>query len=115
MPCLTIATNARIGNAESFNRAATELVSEITGKAAAYCMVVTHAEAAMAFGGSGEPAAFMELRAIGLDEGSTDAFSARLCAFAREELGVAPKRVFIVFHNVPRQLWGYDGGNMVKD
>jgi phenylpyruvate tautomerase PptA (4-oxalocrotonate tautomerase family) len=87
---------------------ASQLVAHALNKPEDYVMVSLEPAAPMMFAGKTAPAAFLELRAIGLPVGKTAELSRVLCGFAETELGIAQDRVFINFADVPAQLWGWN-------
>ena len=110
MPVLKVQTNVEITEKEAFMQEATTLLSEVLGKPTGYIMVIPEGESDLMFGGSTEPAAFLELKSIGLPENDTARISAALCGFVEEKLGVPPDRIYIEFANAERHLFGWNGG-----
>ena len=87
----------------------TRIVAEVLGKSPRYVMVVCESEA-IALGGSREPAAFLDVRAIGgLDEDTNAELTRALCDLLHDTAGIATDRVFATFTDVPRTDWGWDG------
>jgi phenylpyruvate tautomerase len=111
MPLLTIQTNVNVpeGKRDAMLKRASRTVAQQLGKPEGYMMVSLEAERPMVFAGTSEPAAFMDLRAIGLPAGKTGQLAALLCDLAKAELGVAKERVYINFTDVPANLWGWNG------
>ena len=111
MPLLKIQTNARVPNdkRDALLQKASRAVAQQLGKPEAYMMVSLETERPMMFAGKAEPAAFMDLKAIGLPAGKTAQLSALLCDLAKSELGVPQDRVYINFADVPPNLWGWNG------
>lgn len=112
MPLLRIQTNVALapGAGEALIRGASSAVAAALGKPERYVMVILDAAPAMLFAGTSEPAAFLELRSIGLPGKRTEELSAVLTELATTELGVAGERVYINFQDVPRHLWGWNAG-----
>jgi len=112
MPYLLIQTNrdldddARGGLMERASR----LVAERLGKPERYVMVAVHAPVPMLFAGSDAPAAYVELKSIGLPADGTAALSAAVCGLLEEALTVPRDRIYIEFADAPRHLWGWNGG-----
>lgn len=111
MPFLKIQTNTKLPDdrRDALLRKASRAVAQQLGKPEDYMMVSVEAERPMMFAGTSEPAAFMDLRAIGLPVGKTKQLAALLCDLAEAELGVAKERVYINFTDVPANLWGWNG------
>lgn len=111
MPLLRIQTNTKLTDdkRDALLKKASRAVAQALGKPEDYMMVSLETDRPMMFAGSQVPAAFLDLRAIGLPTGQTEQLSALLCDLARTELGVAKERVYINFANVPANLWGWNG------
>ena len=111
MPLLKIQTNTKVSNdkRDALLQKASRAVAQQLGKPEAYMMVSLETERPMMFAGNAEPAAFMDLKAIGLPAGKTAQLSALLCDMAKSELGVPADRVYINFADVPPNLWGWNG------
>lgn len=111
MPLLKIQTNVVVpdGNCDALLKKISRTIAQQLGKPEHYMMVSLDSEQPMVFAGKSEPAAFMELRAIGLPAGKTGQLAASLCDLAQAELGVAKDRVYINFTDVPADLWGWNG------
>lgn len=112
MPYLNIQTNQPL-SAEAETKllaAASRHVAEALGKSEQYVMVAVQAPVPMQFAGSKEPAACLELKSIGLPEADTPVLSAGLCELIGQQLDIDPARIYIEFTNIPRALWGWNGG-----
>jgi hypothetical protein len=111
MPTLLIHTNADLSAIDrpAFLGAASQTVADLLGKPERYVMVLLNRCTDMCFGGDDAPTAYVELKSLGLPEQQTPAFSAALCGFLEQRLGVPPGRVYIEFASPPRHLFGYDG------
>jgi len=110
MPLLSIRTNVSLTPEQRADtlRAASHTVADMLGKPEAY--VMTHLEdgAALLFAGSDAPAAYLELKSLGLPEHEAARFSAALCALMQKHLGVEPARTYIEFASPARHLWGWN-------
>ena len=110
MPTLLIKTNAPLpADPEPLLKDASAAVAKLLGKPESYVMVLLEPPTAMCFGADTAPAAYLELKSLGLPEDRTPALSAALCGFVAEHLGVPQNRVYIEFASPPRHLFGYDG------
>jgi phenylpyruvate tautomerase len=89
---------------------ASKAVAAELGKPEEYMMVSLEGAVPMLFGGTEEPCAFLELRAIGLPKAKTAKLSQLLCGMVETELGVRRNRVYVNFADVPANLWGWNGG-----
>ena len=111
MPLLRIQTNVSVsaGSSEALLRKATNWVVTELNKPIDYVQVVFEPGACLAFAGTTEPAAFIELRALGLPQDKTSALATSLCRLVGDELKIAPARIFLNFLDVPPHLWGWNG------
>ncbi len=109
MPVLKVQTNAVIEDREGFMQEATSLLSGILHKPAQYIMVIPESGTEMMFAGSREPAAWVELKSIGLPEEETAELSSAICSFLEKKLGVPQDRIYIEFSNAERHLFGWNG------
>lgn len=111
MPLLRISTAKQVA-AEDQEKLLTDvsaLVAEGVGKPVGYVMTQFERLETMTFGGSADPACFLQLKSIGLPEAKTKELSATLCEFVEERLGVPSSRVYIEFVDAPRTMWGFNG------
>ena len=108
MPILKIQTNTSLDDAESFRKEASSFVSEMLGKPENYVMIVLEQSDIM-FAGKNDPAAWMELKSIGLPEDRTADFSEKLCDFILEKTGIPKARIYIEFTSTERNMLGWDG------
>jgi hypothetical protein len=58
---------------------------------------------------TGEPAAFAELRGIGLPVSKTGELSRLICELIESGLGVPRQRIYINFADIPASQWGWNG------
>lgn len=111
MPYLRIQTNQALSpeQAEALARTTSASVAEALGKPEQYMMVGVTPDATMTFGGTTEPAAFVELNSIGLPAAQTSELSALLCDLIKAGTGIQKDRIYINFSDVPRASWGWNG------
>ena len=112
MPYLLIRTSAGDNSTDNTTLLgeASRLIAGQLGKPERYVMVSLEAGVPMLFGGSAEPAVYMELKSIGLPESRTAELSAALAQFATTHLGIPAERVYIEFADAARHMWGFNGG-----
>lgn len=112
MPYLRIQTNVERepGDAQPVLLRASKLVAGMVGKPEKYVMAALEAGQPMVFGGSEAPAAYLELKSIGLPRGRTEEFSRVLCEFVSEEFGIRKERIYIEFADAQGAMWGWNGG-----
>ena len=88
--------------------AASQRIASELGKPERYMMVALASNPAMLFAGTDEPAAFVELKSIGLPAGRTKALSQVLCSLLQDCAGIAPARVYIEFTDAAGGFWGWN-------
>ena len=71
-------------------------------------MASLQAGQAMRFGGSEEPAAVFELKALGLPAEKADELTRILCELSSNVLKVEKSRTYVTFENVERGMWGWN-------
>lgn len=59
----------------------------------------------MMFAANDAPAAYLEMKSIGLPEDSTAELSVSLCRLTSKSLNIDPGRIYIEFINAERHLW----------
>lgn len=109
MPYLSIQTNINEADTQPLLRKASQLTAEQLGKPESYVMVALRPPVPMLFAGSDAPAAYLELKSIGLPEDKTRQLSQALCHLVHQELGIEMDRVYIEFSNADRSMWGWNG------
>jgi len=111
MPYLKIQTNQAIETATQVElmQQASQRVAEALSKPERYVMVALQPETPLLFAGNDAPAAYLELKSIGLPDEATASLSATLCGFVTEALEIPQERIYIEFANAARHLWGWDG------
>lgn len=110
MPYLAITTNAPL-SAECESALAAEvskILADELGKPQSYTMVSVQPTRAMRFAGSEEPAAFLDLKSIGLPNDLGELALALTQGVCRH-VGIAASRVFIAFYDVPASRWAHEG------
>ena len=111
MPLLRIQTNVAVpeDKADALLSQGTDLIVNEMNKPREYVQVVVESEAVIAFAGTRDASAFVELRSLGLPEETAKILSEKICALLEAELAVSPARVFINFFDFPRPMWGWGG------
>lgn len=110
MPYLSIQTNQTVeaDRKPELLKKTSHTVAEILGKPESYVMIALQDSIPMSFAGNTDPAAYLELKSLGLPESSTASFSQALCNLLQSELAVPPERVYIEFAGPDRHMWGWD-------
>lgn len=111
MPLLKIQTNVEITPEQRLPlmKKASARVAELLGKPERYVMISLESGGALLFGGNDQPLAYLELKSIGLPDDLTKRLSSDLCQLISTELKIAPDRIYIEFHDAPRNMWGWNG------
>ncbi len=109
MPYLKIQTNQQIAQQDEVIKKVSGIIASQLGKSEKYVMVALEPDFRMSFAGSTEPAAFLQLKSIGLPESRTKEISSTLCGFLEKELGIPQNRIYIEFTDVERSYWGWNG------
>ncbi len=86
------------------------LLAREVGKPESYVMTSLVPRCDMTFGGSFDPACFVEIKNIGhFKPEQTKRISAKLCEMLQRSLGVSAGRIYIEFSDATGYLWGHDG------
>jgi phenylpyruvate tautomerase PptA (4-oxalocrotonate tautomerase family) len=111
MPFVSVETNLAIDTEKrkQFCKALSSAAAQAVGKPEQYVMALIRSDATLTFGGSEEPAAFVELKSIALAEAALKEISRRLCTLIEQELGVPPARIYIEFTSASGAWWGWNG------
>ena len=109
MPCLELTTNVRIQDRSALMRSLSDCVCAGLGKAETYMMVILKGETPMLFGGSEEPVAHLNLRALGLKDDAIRELAGKLTELVQERLGIESTRIYIVFMDADQGRWAIDG------
>ncbi|WP_456444962.1 phenylpyruvate tautomerase MIF-related protein [Thiolapillus sp.] len=112
MPLLTLNTNLALspGQRDTLPAMLSAEVSRLLGKPESYVMVIVEDNRLMTMGGTGEGAAYLKLKSLGLPENDTPNLSEALCNLISDTLDIATDRIYIEFFNPPRHMWGWNRG-----
>ena len=108
MPVLHITTNVTVADTSSLAKQASSLAADLLGKPESYVMVIVNGDNDLVFAGTDDPCAHLVLKSLGLPESETKNYSARLCAFIDQQLGVSPSRTYIEFVSPERHMFGWN-------
>jgi len=112
MPLLRISMSQKISETDQLEllKQGSSIVSEALGKSEQYVMTLFNAPVPITFGGSNDPAAFIEVKSIGhLSGENCNALCEKLSSLLQTQTGVHPDRVYLDFEDVPRNFWGWNG------
>ena len=104
-------TNARVADARQSEllAAASRILASQLGKPENSVMVSIAVDQRLAFAGSEEPAAFLELRSIRFPDAKRGSLCTELTDLIAEFCAIARNRIFLVMVDVDAKLWGHDG------
>ena len=104
MPFLSVTTNVRVDAAktEVLLTELTNLIVDKLNKPKDYVQVAVCGDQTMQFAGTSEPTAFLELRALGLDEEAAKSMTTALTKSIQSGLKISPNRMFLNLLDVPR-------------
>jgi len=110
MPYLKIQTNVKVeaGLKHDLLKAASQLVAKELGKPEDYVAVAIQPGEDFIFGGTDEPAAFVELKSLGFPGGKAKHLSGVICKMLKDKLQIDPGRVYIEMSDHPASFWGWN-------
>ncbi len=113
MPFVHVQTNQTVSHEDTaiFLEALTDLIADQLGKSKDYVQVMLEPGCPMAFGGTMDLTARIELRSLGLPEEGLATLTEQLCALVESKLYIRPSRTFINYFDHPRTHWGWNGKN----
>ena len=86
------------------------LIANEVGKPESYVMTSLVPRCDMTFGGTFEPACYVEIKNIGkFRPEQTKRISAKLCEMLHRSLDVSSARMYVEFSDASGYLWGHDG------
>ena len=113
MPYIQTTTNVAIpaDKAKAIKARMGEVIALIPGKSETWLMLSFHGEESMYFQGSDAPCAICGVKLYGRGtDAAYEKLTAALTAILREELGLAPDRVYVTYEEI--STWGWNGGNL---
>lgn len=116
MPYFSIETNKQID--ESVNlilmKKATKFLAEMMGKPEHVIMVTIKPGMPYVFGGTDDPAAFVQIKAVSLEKDKCSEFSKKVCEFIDSEISIPKNRIFIEFIDIDARIFGWNGSTLVS-
>ena len=109
LPYLKVESNQEVENKKDLIQKMSKFIAGELGKPESYVMVKLETDVNLSFGGSFDPAVFVELKSIGLPESKTGKLSGKICEFIEEELSVSQDRIYINFFDISGSNWGWNG------
>lgn len=112
MPYVSLTTNANISDAkaEGLLKELSAVVAAGSGKPEQYVQVAVSGGVNMYMAKSDAPAAYLDVKAVGLPEAVAKSLSGLLCGLVDRELGIPPDRVYISFASFAGSMWGFNSG-----
>lgn len=112
MPLIKVQTSVSTPDQTSVNKLLTGLSAELAkqlGKPESYVMTAFEPGVAMTFGGTFEPACYLEIKSIGtMSPAQTQAMSQEFCKRINQTLGVPVNRIYIEFADAKGSMWGWN-------
>ena len=116
MPYFSIETNQPIDanvNSELMKKA-TKFLAEVMEKPEHVIMVTIKPGMPYVFGGTDEPAAYVQIKAVALEKDKCPEFSRQVCDFLEAEISVPKDRVFIEFIDIDPTIFGFNGDTLAR-
>lgn len=111
MPSIRVTTNVELSDDQlpEHTRALSVLAAKITGKSEDYVLAIIEPGRSVTFGGTDEPAAYVEMGSLGMPEEDSASWARQICSFLDSTLDIPGERVYIRFESPPRHLFGWSG------
>ena len=111
MPYLSIQTNQSISQEKqnALLTAASEIVASQLGKPEDYVMAAIIQESPMIFARDRSPAAFVELRSIGVPDDKRNPVCSRLTELISAHTAIPSSRIYVVLADISPRFWGHQG------
>lgn len=113
MPYFSIETNKSVdGDVTRLMKKATKFLAEMMAKPEHVIMVTIKPGMPYLFGGTDDPTAFVQIKAVGLERDKCPEFSKQVCEFLDAEISVPKDRVFIEFIDIDPRIFGWNGNTL---
>ncbi len=112
MPLLRLQTSAAVPKVlrDELLYKLSETVARVLSKPETFMMVIVDDNKLMVMGGVADPAAFLEVRAVGqILPAQAKALSSALSELVGEQLKIVPSRIYLNFQDFDGSMWGYNG------
>jgi phenylpyruvate tautomerase len=116
MPYFNIETNQPIDATSSSDlmKKATGFLAGMMGKPEHVIMVTIKTGMPYLFGGTDEPTAYVQIKAVALVKDKCPEYSKQVCDFLEDEIGVPADRVFIEFIDIDPKIFGFNGSTLAS-
>jgi phenylpyruvate tautomerase PptA (4-oxalocrotonate tautomerase family) len=110
MPYFKIETNREMDDIarETFLAGASSFCAKLLGKPDESVMVSLYPTAAMRFQANENPAAYVEIKGIGLAREKCAEYAESVCEHLQETLGIAPQRIYIEFTDIDPKMFAWN-------
>ncbi len=106
----TSVTNPAAGDVETLLKSLSTSLAKHTKKPESYVMTSFEAGVPMTFGGTLDPACYIEIKSVGtMSAAQTEAMSQDFCQQIAQTLGVPANRTYIEFADAKGYQWGWNG------
>jgi phenylpyruvate tautomerase len=111
VPYFSVQTNQTMTPTEerAFTSQAVDHLEALLGKSRAYIMVSLQSGQSLVFGGNSAPAAYVQLKSIGLEASQCPDLAQAISEMLEARLSLPPDRVYIEFHSIDRALFAWNG------
>jgi phenylpyruvate tautomerase len=110
MPYIKIETSKKLDEPaiEELLTKTTAFISTLLDKPEQYIMISINQGTPIMFSNNIGPAAYVELKSIGLNHNKCEEFSRNICGFIEKELEIPPDRVYIEFCALNGKMFGWN-------
>ena len=111
MPCLTISLNISLTEEQQqlLSKNLSNVVATILSNPESYVMVIVQPTKVISMASNHQPASYMKLKSLGLNEQQTSLYAEQLYKVLEQHLNINQQRIYIEFHNGQRHLWAWNG------
>jgi phenylpyruvate tautomerase len=111
MPYLSIQTNKPLRDEQqtALLDAASKIVASKLEKPEAYVMACLLPAVRMTFAGQDDPAAFLEVRSIGIPDSTRNSLTAALTDLVARSCEIKTDRIYVVLADIQAQFWALKG------
>ena len=108
MPYLNIRFSEKVTNKKEILSKLSKFISDELHKPEKYVMISFETDVCMSLGAYEKQALFIEFKSIGFTK-DVKVLSELLCDFMERELNISKDRIYIVFSDIDKSLWGWNG------
>lgn len=112
MPLIKVQSSVSLPKSATVESLLTNLSANLAqhlGKPESYVMTAFEAEVPMTFGGTFDPACYVEIKSVGnMSSSQTKSMSQDFCSQISEKLDVPANRIYIEFADAKGHMWGWN-------